>query len=295
MTGCAGAASFEAASQMAEVLTFVQMMGEGATVGSVIPTLGAIIPAAVGVDIGCGMIAVRTQWSEDQVRARGSLVPLREAIEAAVPLSAGVHNRSLTATATARSPTSRLGRSAPGSTRRATLGTGACSSARWARGTTSSRSPSTRPAVCGCSCTPGSRGVGNKIAQHHIAAAADRCRCWWISLPDPDLAYLVEGTGEFWASIRQLRWAQHFALMNREEMMDRVVAAIAEHMGEDVVEAERINCHHNFTEQERHFGKEVCAYPARARSRRTGDAPASSRGRWARPRTSSWGRVTGSR
>ena len=67
----------------------------------------------------------------------------------------------------------------------------------------------------------------------------------------------MEDTDEFWAYIRELRWAQDYALLNREEMMDRVVDAISEHMGEPVVEAERVNCHHNFTEQEKHFGKKV--------------------------------------
>ena len=93
--------------------------------------------------------------------------------------------------------------------------------------------------------------------QHHIKVAAELCKRWWISLPDPDLAYLVEGTDEFWAYIRELRWAQDFALANREEMMDRTVAALADHMGAPVEELERVNCHHNFTEQERHFGKQV--------------------------------------
>src|SRR4051812_7705906 len=77
-------------------------LGKGATVGSVIPTLGAIIPAAVGVDIGCGMIAVRTQWTVDELRARGRLVWLREAIERAIPLSAGGYNTTLTETAADR-------------------------------------------------------------------------------------------------------------------------------------------------------------------------------------------------
>src|SRR5690625_4476319 len=77
-------------------------LGMGATVGSVIPTVGAIIPAAVGVDIGCGMIAVRTQWTEHQVRTAGLLRPLREAIEAAVPLSAGRYNRRVTGSAAPR-------------------------------------------------------------------------------------------------------------------------------------------------------------------------------------------------
>ena len=103
----------------------------------------------------------------------------------------------------------------------------------------------------------GSRGVGNKIAQRHIAVAAKLCQQWWIDLPDPDLAYLVEGTDQFWAYLRDLRWAQKFALLNREEMMDRVVGALASYLDEDVAEQERINCHHNFTQRERHFGRDV--------------------------------------
>ena len=107
----------------------------------------------------------------------------------------------------------------------------------------------------------GSRGVGNKIAQHHIKVAQQLCEQWWITLPDPDLAYLVEGTDEFWAYIRQMRWAQQFALLNREEMMDRVVACFATWVGADVERQEEINCHHNYTEQEKHFGKRGVALP----------------------------------
>lgn len=118
----------------------------------------------------------------------------------------------------------------------------------------------------------GSRGVGNRIAQHHIRVAADRCAAAGITLPDRDLAYLEEGTPEFDAYLRELRWAQEFARLNREEMMDRVVAAIAAHMGEDVVEAERVNCHHNFTEQETHFGKSVWVSRKGAIRARAGDA-----------------------
>ena len=76
-------------------------------------------------------------------------------------------------------------------------------------------------------------------------------------MPDPDLAYLVEGTDEFETYVRELRWAQTFALLNREEMMDRVVDCLAEFLGREVVQAERINCHHNFTQPERHYGHEV--------------------------------------
>lgn len=103
----------------------------------------------------------------------------------------------------------------------------------------------------------GSRGVGNKIAQRHIAVAKRLMERWWIQLPDADLAYLVEGTPEFDRYIAELRWAQHYALLNREEMMDRVVRQLSEVMGVVVDEQERINCHHNFTQQERHWGKDV--------------------------------------
>ncbi|ROS30988.1 RtcB family protein [Cellulomonas sp. PhB150] len=232
-------------------------LGKGATVGSVIPTLGAIIPAAVGVDIGCGMIAVRTQWTEDEFRAAGSLTTLREAIEAAVPLSAGVYNETLTESAAARvaelEAKAEWARFEPASY-----------AANWRLqlGTLGSGNHFIEVTVDEAGAVwlflhSGSRGVGNKIAQHHIAVAAELCKRWWIALPDPDLAYLVEGTDEFWTYVRELRWAQDFALLNREEMMDRVVDAVTAHMGVAVDEQERINCHHNFTEQETHFKKKV--------------------------------------
>jgi len=232
-------------------------LGKGATVGSVIPTERAIIPAAVGVDIGCGMIAVRTQWTEGQVRAAGALAPLRESIETAVPLSAGNYNGSLSATA--------LGRI---KTLEAEAGRAGFSPDEYAPnwrlqlGTLGSGNHFIEVTVDEDSTVwlflhSGSRGIGNKIAQHHIKVARELCRKWWIDLPDPDLAYLVEGTDEFWAYIRELRWAQHFALLNREEMMDRTIGALAAHMGSPVEERERINCHHNFTEQERHFGRSL--------------------------------------
>jgi tRNA-splicing ligase RtcB len=103
----------------------------------------------------------------------------------------------------------------------------------------------------------GSRGVGNRIAGHHIKVAQEQMKKYWITLPDLDLAYLVEGTAEFDRYIADLRWAQHFALLNREEMMDRVARQVSEFFGEAVIEAERINTHHNFTEHERHFGRDV--------------------------------------
>lgn len=232
-------------------------LGLGATVGSVIPTLGAIIPAAVGVDIGCGMIAVRTQWTAEQVRSRGSLSKLRVAIERAVPLSAGGVNQRLTSTAATRvevleAKAADAGFDPTADASRWRLQLGSLGSGNHFIEVTVDETGTVWLFL-----HSGSRGVGNRIAQRHIKVAAELCRRWWITLPDKDLAYLVEDTDEFWAYIRELRWAQDYALLNREEMMDRVVDAIAEHMGEDVVEAEQVNCHHNFTEQETHFNKRV--------------------------------------
>ena len=232
-------------------------LGKGATVGSVIPTLGAVVPAAVGVDIGCGMIAVRTQFTADDLRARGSLAPLREAVEAAVPLSAGVYNRQVLPTAAAR--VAELEAKAAKDDVDPDRYTG---SWRLQLGTLGSGNHFIEVTLdeqdrVWTFLHSGSRGVGNKIAQRHITIAQDLMAKYWITLADKDLAYLAEGTDEFWAYVRDLRWAQHFALLNREEMTDRVVAVLAEFMGEDVVAAERINCHHNFTQKEKHFGRDV--------------------------------------
>jgi tRNA-splicing ligase RtcB (3'-phosphate/5'-hydroxy nucleic acid ligase) len=103
----------------------------------------------------------------------------------------------------------------------------------------------------------GSRGVGNKLATRHIKIAHQQCAKRWISLPDSDLAYLVEGDTEFWNYIRDLRWAQHFALLNRQEMMHRVVESLLDWYGDDVESLDEVQCHHNYTMQETHFGKRV--------------------------------------
>lgn len=231
-------------------------LGKGATVGSVIPTLGAIMPAAVGVDIGCGMIAVRTQFTKAQLLAR-DLVALREQIERAIPLSAGRDNRTIVATAEPR--VAELEELAA-----AKEFDPARYAGRWRNqlGSLGSGNHFIEVSVDETDAVwmflhSGSRGVGNKIATHHIAVAQRLAKKWWIELPDPDLAYLVEGTEEFRRYIAELRWAQHFALLNREEMMDRVARQLSDTMGEGVQELERINCHHNFTESEKHFGKQV--------------------------------------
>ena len=231
-------------------------LGKGATVGSVIPTLGAIIPAAVGVDIGCGMIAVRTQFDRARLES-ADLVELREQIERAIPLSAGHQNRKIVATAAPRIVELEELAEQRGFDPERYL-----KQWRLQLGSLGSGNHFIELSVDELDRVwmflhSGSRGIGNRIAQHHIKVAQRLAKQWWIELPDPDLAYLVEGTPEFTRYIAELRWAQHFALLNREEMMDRVARQLGEVLGETVAEQERINCHHNFTESEMHFGKRV--------------------------------------
>ena len=232
-------------------------LGKGATVGSVIPTLGAIVPAAVGVDIGCGMIAVRTTFTADDLRARGSLAPLRLAIERAVPLSAGNANQRLTPTAAERvaeleKDAERDGVEPDRHAARWRLQLGTLGSGNHFIEITLDEAGTVWTFL-----HSGSRGVGNRIAQHHIAVARTEVERAGIDLPDRDLAHLTQGTATFDAYIRDLRWAQRFALLNREEMTDRVISCLERFMDREVVEVERINCHHNFTQTERHFGEQV--------------------------------------
>ena len=237
-------------------------VGMGATVGSCIPTDGAIIPAAVGVDIGCGMVAVRTPLSRDDLPA--DLRGIREGIERRIPLSAGKYNRSVSSTAKARVATlekkagERLGLYRKLSGRADwRLQLGSLGSGNHFIEITLDESEGVWAFL-----HSGSRGIGNKIAMQHIRTAQRLMKRESIRLPDRDLAYLSEGTEEFDEYIRDLRWAQDFALLNREEMMDRVMTELSYtvygeggHEGE--LELERIQCHHNFTQKERHYGKDV--------------------------------------
>ena len=231
-------------------------LGKGATVGSVIPTLGAIIPAAVGVDIGCGMIAVRTQFHADDLPSNRRA--LRESIEATIPLSAGKYNTGIT-----RQHTDELILDLERAAEDADFDPAAyVSNWRLQLGTLGSGNHFIEVSLdeedrVWLFLHSGSRGVGNKIAQHHIKVAQEQCKRRWIGLPDPDLAYLVEGEPEFWSYIRELRWAQRFALLNREEMMHRVVTCFEEWTGTSVAREQEVNCHHNYTMQEKHFGKDV--------------------------------------
>jgi tRNA-splicing ligase RtcB (3'-phosphate/5'-hydroxy nucleic acid ligase) len=227
-------------------------LGLGATVGSVIPTERAIIPAAVGVDIGCGMMAVRTQFTGDDVRGR-NLATLHEQISRAIPLSAGRYNKKLRETAAARVKELR---DLPGVAQADGV------AHNWPLQLGSLGSGNHFIEVCldeddrvWLFLHSGSRGVGNRLASTHIRVAQDRCRD--MDLPDRDLAYLEEGTPEFDAYVEALHWAQRFAALNREEMMDRLAEQVSRFVTEEVHRAQVVQCHHNYTERETHYGTEV--------------------------------------
>jgi tRNA-splicing ligase RtcB (3'-phosphate/5'-hydroxy nucleic acid ligase) len=232
--------------------------GRGSTVGTVLPTQGAVIPAAVGVDIGCGMIAVKTTLRAE--RLEGQLHDLRLGIERRIPMSAGRFNRKITPSAGLRIQELE---SLPGARTAHTL------SPNWHEqlGTLGGGNHFIEvcvdtEAVVWVTLHSGSRGVGNRIGNHYIRKAKANMTAAGIRLPDLDLAYLVEGTREFDDYIRDLLWAQRFALLNREEMLDRVMMEIAAAVGLDhaefrTLEHERVNCHHNFTQIERHFGADT--------------------------------------
>ena len=225
-------------------------VGIGATVGSVIPTKGAVIPSAVGVDIGCGMIAAELDVTEDQLP--DSLEPLLRRIGRAVPAGVGKGHDAAEAEAgrwlAAHKPATDLSRdqAAKAAKQFGTLGSGnhffeLCLDERG------------RVWVVLHS---GSRGIGNQLAQLHIAKARRLAKQAMLDLEDLDLAWFVQGTPEFEAHVADMLWAQDYARSNRARMMDRAMAEVIAFIGTGR-ETRRINCHHNFSQREVHEGKEL--------------------------------------
>jgi RNA-splicing ligase RtcB len=226
--------------------------GKGACVGSVIPTAGAIIPAAVGVDIGCGMVAVQTH--QTAAALPDSLDRLMHLTEARIPAGVGEgHDHRTDAALAWFAGHERTDFDAKQEqttvTQFGTLGSGnhfveVCtdeSDGVW------------------LVLHSGSRGIGNRLAQRHIKVAQRLAETYFIPLEDPDLAFLPQSTPEFKAYIDDLMWAQAYAAANREQMMDELVRSLAEVFGltPDAVEADRINCHHNYTATEHHHGRDL--------------------------------------
>ncbi|PLR34629.1 RNA-splicing ligase RtcB [Chimaeribacter californicus] len=240
-------------------------LGKGSTIGSVIPTRGAIIPAAVGVDIGCGMIAVRTSLTAADLP--DNLAGLRSAIEQAVPHGRTTARSKRDKGAWDRTPQEvdnhwstlaprfkRLTDKYPQLLKTnnhqhlGTLGTGnhfieVCLDEQqrvWVM------------------LHSGSRGVGNAIGTLFIALAQKDMQRHIANLPDRDLAYFEEGSRHFEDYMAAVGWAQDFARHNREVMMARVLAALSQVVPKPfLTQQEAVNCHHNYVQREKHFGEEV--------------------------------------
>lgn len=231
--------------------------GKGATVGTVIATKGAVVPAAVGVDIGCGMISVKTSLFKADLK---DLKSIREGLERRIPMSAGKFNANMSESAITRIE---LLKAIPISQDPEKY------TKHWEVSLGTLGGGNHFIEVCldendrvWLTLHSGSRGIGNKIGMHYIKVAQDVMKKYHISLPDNDLAYLVEGTKEYASYMIDLHWAQTFAKLSRDEMMDRFLTEISYNVyGENGhqrdIELERINCHHNFIQVENHFGEDV--------------------------------------
>lgn len=253
--------------------------GRGATIGSVIPTTGAIIPAAVGVDLGCGMMAVKTSLRADQLPE--NLSSLRSRIEQTVPhgctIKRGVRDKGGWGdlpedVTTAWKPLDEafnimcdkypLFKNTNNIHHLGTLGGGnhfieVCLDEAddvWVM------------------LHSGSRGVGNRIGSYFIEQAKKDMERYFIQLPDKDLAYIPEGSKMFREYTLSVAWAQDFARINREVMMERVLGALQQEIPIPfTVEAEAVNCHHNYISREHHFGKNVWVTRKGAVRARKGD------------------------
>jgi len=229
-------------------------LGIGATIGSVIPTKNAIIPAAVGVDIGCGMLAVKTQF--DSAALEGRLKRIRENIERAIPLGPSQHHLPL------KEAERWMGWKEFSNCHRAVQEL--AQKARAQLGTLGGGNHfielclDTEDRVW-IMLHSGSRHIGKTLAERHIQAAKGLLRQTLQSLPDPNLAYLVKGTSEFQAYWHDLQWAQAYAYENRQLLLDLVLRATEKGLGgrEAVVPELVVNCHHNYAAIERHFGEKV--------------------------------------
>ena len=249
--------------------------GIGATVGSVIPTKGAIIPAAVGVDIGCGMNAVRLTLNAEQLP--DSLAKLRSAIEAAVPVGFEQHDydkvRGSAHARAARPFADRLDRIVdkhPGVAKmqRQFARTWISQLGSLGGGNHFIELCLDEAGAVWVMLHSGSRGIGNVLGRYFIAARKDMQR-HQLRLPDRDLAYFSEGSNFFDDYVEAVEWAQDYAAANRRQMMLLILAALAPHLPPFESAGEAISCHHNYVAQEEHFGERVFVTRKGAISART--------------------------
>lgn len=235
--------------------------GIGATVGSVIATKGAIVPAAVGVDIGCGVNALRLSLEAKDLP--DCLQRIRGAIEAAVPVGFDMHKgtsgpRAKAAKAFERRLQALVERHPKLATMQKDFhGT-------WVRQMGTLGGGNHFIEICldeaghaWVMLHSGSRGIGNAIGRYFIERARREMERLDVRLPDRDLAWLAEGTPAFDDYVEAVHWAQDYALENRRQMMHAIVEAMRPHVPAFRVAGEAINCHHNYVARERHFGADV--------------------------------------
>jgi tRNA-splicing ligase RtcB len=257
-------------------------VGKGSTIGSVIPTLGAVIPAAVGVDIGCGMMAAKTTLRATDLP--DNLSKLRSAIEEAIPHGMSPKTRSHKG----RDVGSWNNTPPPVDAGWAKLKDEfdqLCRKWPKLRNTNNYKHLGTLGSgnhfveICldeegfvWLMLHSGSRGVGNAIGTHFIELAKQDMRKHMLNLPDQDLAYLEEGTQHYDDYVEAVGWAQKFARVNREVMMHNLVRAVRSVIPKPFeTHVEAVNCHHNYVQQERHFGKDVLVTRKGAVSAREGE------------------------
>ncbi len=234
--------------------------GIGATVGSVIPTKGAIIPAAVGVDIGCGMNAVRLNIKAEQLP--DNLKPIRLAIEAAVPVGFNMHGGRGAQASTVKALD-------PGLDRIVAKHSGIMKMQKrfqqtWVRQLGTLGGGNHFIELCldenqdvWVMLHSGSRGIGNVIGRYFIALAKKDMTRTLGHLPHKDLAYFQEGAEHFEDYVEAVHWAQDYALWNRREMMRMLIDVLKPHLPWFKATKEAVNCHHNYVAIENHFGEQV--------------------------------------
>ncbi len=236
--------------------------GRGATVGSVIPTKGAIIPAAVGVDIGCGMMAVRTSLTARQLP--DSLKASRDAIERAIPVGngkGGDHRIKPASVDTHLVASGLMDRLAVIKAKHRKIGTHKVDGQLGTLGGGNHfielcLDEEDRVWVMLHS---GSRGTGNMIGTYFIERAREELarRVLDFHVPDKDLAFFIEGEPLFDDYVEAVGWAQDYARENRDVMMARVLGALRTTLGRFKTDKAAVNCHHNYVAQEHHFGADV--------------------------------------
>ncbi|MDR2450480.1 MAG: RtcB family protein [Candidatus Accumulibacter sp.] len=249
-------------------------VGIGATIGSVIATKKAIIPAAVGVDIGCGMVACRLSLTANDIDEK-SLRKVFDQISRDVPVGRAQHRDREVLLHAAMPFEARLDKMTE---KHPSLLKAFGKFSKWMNQMGTLGGGNHFIEVCldeadrvWVMLHSGSRGIGNALAAYFIELARQDMERWMIHLPDRDLAYFPEGGEHFDDYVEALTWAQEYAMQNRECMLDLVLKALGRHLPEFDVESEVVNCHHNYVAREHHFGDDVWVTRKGAIRARAGD------------------------